>query len=58
MCREDARKGKRFAVLYYVDDGDTAVGGEAFLSSLIPCLALDFRPIDLLFRFIGILTSQ
>ena len=41
-----------------VDDGDTAVGGEACLSCLIRCLLLNFRPIDLLFRFIGIITSQ
>ena len=41
----------------HVDDGDTAVGGEAYLSCLIHCFDLYFRPIDLLFRFIGIITS-
>ena len=46
-------------------DGDTTVGGEAdavfvdaCLSCLMRCLDLNFRPIDLLFRFIGIITSQ
>ena len=41
-----------------VGDGDTDVSGEACLSYLTRCLHLNFRPIDLLVRFIGIITSQ
>ena len=41
-----------------VDGGDTAVGGEACLSCLIRCFDLNFRPIDLLFRFIGIISTN
>ena len=41
-----------------VGDGDMAVGGEAYLLCLICYFDLYFRPIDLLFRFIGIITSQ
>ena len=65
LLRFGGGRGGRLDGGVEVDDGDTTVGGEAgvvfvdaCLSCLMRCLDLNLRPIDLLFRYIGIITSQ